>query len=305
MAEEEKHMQGSRLFQIIYHLLEKDRATAPELAQKLEVSVRTIYRDIDALSGAGVPVYAEPGRNGGIYLMKDFVLDKALLSEKEKQEILGALQSLNAANSNSSSDTLRKLSALFNVSSQNWLEVDFSRWGSKQKDNEKFEALKSAVIRQNAARITYAGSDETISRRTIYPLKLSYRSKAWYVKAYCTEKKGYRLFKLTRILDLEILDEVFSHYAFPEEMDSPQQEYRRILLRFPKEMAYRVYDEFDRTDVTREKDGRLLVSAKMPEDAWLVGFLLSFGTQIEIVEPISLRKILAQQAKQIYEKYKS
>ena len=62
-------MQESRLFKIVYHLLDKGRATAPELAEKFEVSVRTIYRDIDALSGAGIPIYAEAGRNGGIYLI--------------------------------------------------------------------------------------------------------------------------------------------------------------------------------------------------------------------------------------------
>ena len=81
-------MQESRLFKIVYYLLDKGQATAPELAEKFEVSVRTIYRDIDALSGAGIPVYAEAGRNGGIHLMNDFVLDKAVLSEEEKQEIL-------------------------------------------------------------------------------------------------------------------------------------------------------------------------------------------------------------------------
>ena len=83
-------MRESRLFKIVYHLLDKGQATALELAEKLEVSVRTIYRDIDVLSGAGIPVYTETGRNGGIHLMNDFVLDKAVLSEEEKREILTA-----------------------------------------------------------------------------------------------------------------------------------------------------------------------------------------------------------------------
>ena len=78
-------MQESRLFKIVYHLLNKGHATAPELAKKLEVSVRTIYRDIEALSEAGIPVYAETGRGGGIHLMSDFVLGKAMLSEKENR----------------------------------------------------------------------------------------------------------------------------------------------------------------------------------------------------------------------------
>lgn len=88
-------MQESRLFKIVYYLIDKEQSTAPELAEKFEVSVRTIYRDIDVLSEAGIPIYTETGRNGGIHLMNNFVLDKAVLSEKEKQEVLIALQSLN------------------------------------------------------------------------------------------------------------------------------------------------------------------------------------------------------------------
>lgn len=177
-------MQESRLFKIIYYLLDKGQATAPELAEKLEVSVRTIYRDIDALSGAGIPVYAEAGRNGGIHLMKGFVLDKAILSEDEKQEILTALQSIQAAQSSDSSQTLQKLSAIFNLSSENWLEVDFSRWGNSGSDNEIFELLKSAIIRCKCVRIHYAGSYEVISERIVQPCKLSYKAKAWYLKAF-------------------------------------------------------------------------------------------------------------------------
>lgn len=125
-------MQESRLFKIVYYLLEKGQATAPELAEKFEVSVRTIYRDIDALSGAGISIYAEAGRNGGIHLMNNFVLDKAVLSEEEKQEILVALQSINITKNNSSSQTLQKLSAMFQLHSENWLEVDFSGWEIKR-----------------------------------------------------------------------------------------------------------------------------------------------------------------------------
>ena len=116
LSKEELAMQESRLFKIVYHLLDKGQATAPELAEKFEVSVRTIYRDIDALSGAGIPVYAEAGRNGGIHLMSDFVLDKAVLSEEEKQEILTALQSINLTNNIGINQKLQKLSAIFCIS---------------------------------------------------------------------------------------------------------------------------------------------------------------------------------------------
>lgn len=295
-------MQESRLFRIVYYLLEKGQATAPELAEKFEVSVRTIYRDVDALSSAGIPVYTESGRNGGIHLMKDFVLDKAIFSEEEKQEILTALKSINAVQ-NISSQTLQKLSAIFQLNSESWLEVDFSRWGNNETDNEKFELLKSAVIRQKCVKITYANTHGEIRERIVHPLKLAYKSMSWYLKAYCTEKQDYRIFKLTRIMDFEILKDGFSMHTFPE--FNEEQNYQTIILRFPQNMAYRVYDEFDHKQVRRQENGDLIVSAEMPQDEWLIGFLLSFSTHVDIVEPAYLKNIVAEQAKKIYKKHKS
>lgn len=296
-------MQESRLFQIVYYLLDKGQATAPELAARFEVSVRTIYRDIDSLSGAGIPIYAEAGRNGGIRLMSDFVLDHTVLSEEEKQEILAALQSINITRNIGESKTLQKLSAIFQLRSENWLEVDFSRWGNHGFDKEKFELLKMAVIRRRHVRICYAGSDGTVSERTVQPYRLVYKSKAWYLKAFCTEKQEMRTFKLNRILELALLEETFVRRSFLAEPDDSEEDYPLITLRFPKEMAYRVYDEFDSAQIQRQENGDLLASARMPEGAWLISFLLSFGTQVEIISPAYLRDEIARQAKKIVEKY--
>ena len=294
-------MKESRLFKIVYYLLGKGQATAPELAGKFEVSIRTIYRDIDALSGAGIPVYTEPGRNGGIYLMDNFVLDKTILSKEEKQEILTALQSINFAQNINSSQTLQKLSAIFHLNSENWLEVDFSRWGNTGTDNKKFE---SAVINQRYVKILYANSCGIINERIIQPLKLSYKSKSWYLKAYCTKKQDYRIFKLARIIDFEVLADVFCKSKFPELNEASEQACNTVVLRFPEYMSYRVYDEFDKTVVTQKENGYLTVSAEMPENEWLIGYLLSFGTQVDIIEPAYLKEIVAEEAKKIYKKYK-
>lgn len=295
-------MQEGRLFRIVYYLLDKGRATAPELAKHFEVSVRTIYRDIDTLSGAGIPIYAETGRNGGIYLMKGFVLDKTVLSDEEKQEILLAIQSMNIAQNNDK--IIRKLSAIFNLNTDNWLEIDFSRWGTPHSDNKKFEQLKFAIIHQKCVKITYASSYEEITERIIQPLKLQYKSMSWYLKAYCTLKQDYRVFKLTRIMNIEVLSDDFSNKQFPELELTSEPVYKKIVLRFPKEVAYRVYDEFDITQVERQANGDLIVSTEMPEDAWLIGYLLTFGTQVDIIEPIHLKDVLAEQARKIYEKNK-
>lgn len=299
-------MQESRLFRIVYYLLEKGQATAPELAERFEVSVRTIYRDIDSLSGAGIPIYAESGRNGGIRLMTGFVLDQAVLSKEEKQEILAALQSINITQNISESQILQKLSAVFGLSSENWLEVDFSRWGDQKKlDNEKFELLKKAVIQCKSVKIRYAGTNGTERERIIQPYKLVYKAKAWYLRAFCTEKQDMRTFKLNRILDYEMLEEGFVRRDFPAETDDAEIDCPLVTLRFPKEMAYRVYDEFDKTQIQIQENGDLVASAAMPEGAWLTGFLLSFGTQVEILSPAHLRKEIARQAEMIVEMYKT
>lgn len=311
-------MSDSRLFQILYYLLDKGHATAPELAAAFEVSVRTIYRDIEALSSANIPVYTETGRNGGIYLLNDFVLDKAIFSEKEKKELLTVLQSMSATGYVSGKETLTKLSALFHVDAGDWLEVDFSRWGDHPYDNFKFETLKTAAIRHQAVKIIYESAGSGRSERTLWPLKLSYKSKGWYLKAFCLERQDFRTFKLNRILNLELLEEHFIPMSYPDPANTPLKtsetqealgiqeplETPQIILSFSKEAAYRVYDEFDDSQIERQTNGSLIAYANMPVDQWLIGYLLSFGTQVEILKPQYLKEILAKQAFEIYEKNK-
>ena len=236
--------------------------------------------------------------------MHDFVLDQAVLSEEEKQEILTALQGINFMQNIGGSQTLQKLSALFRLPSENWLEVDFSRWGSRESDNKKFELLKSAVIHKKCMQIRYASSYEAISERVVHPYKLVYKARAWYLQAFCTVRQDWRTFRCNRILDLQILNESFPHREFPKSAESYEGKADQITLRFPKEMTYRVYDEFDETQIQRQDNGDLIVSARMSADKWLVGFLLSFGTQVDVLSPAHLKNALAQQARLIYEKNK-
>ncbi len=297
-------MSDSRLFKILYYLLDKGHATAPELANKFEVSPRTIYRDVESLSSAGIPIYAESGRNGGIYLLHDFTLDRAILFENERQEVLTAIQSLSATGYTSGQEILTKLSALFNVNMENWLEIDFSRWGKYSSDNAKFKILKTAVIQHREIKIVYENTSSERSERIIQPLKLSYKSKEWYLKAFCLKKKDFRMFKLNRILGLELLDRTFVPRPYPEPKYDSQQISSPIVLLFSKKIAYRVYDEFDETEIEYQKNGDFIVSIETSVDTWLIGYLLSFGAQVEILKPKYLREILAAQAQEIYKKNK-
>ena len=148
-------MSAGRQFQMVYLLLEKGRMTAGELAERLEVSPRTVLRDVDALSAAGVPVYTTQGAGGGVALLDGFVLDRAAFSEEEQRQLLTALQSLPGPEGE---QALTKLSALFRRGQEDWLQVNLSRWGSAEADNEKFRFLKRAVLERQTLCFDYAGS---------------------------------------------------------------------------------------------------------------------------------------------------
>lgn len=150
------------------------------------------------------------------------------------------------------------------------------------------------------------------SVRRVQPLKLRYKSRAWYLKAFCMEKRDLRLFKLSRIVDLKVMEETFEFCNSSAPLASsicegkPQTvPYRQIQMRFPEKMAYRVYDEFEPEYICRQNNGDFLVSAEMPEDEWLIGFLLSFGAEVEVIEPKYLREVLAERARGILEKNKT
>ena len=199
---------------------------------------------------------------------------------------------------------LTKLSALFHVTAENWLEVDFSHWGKRAYDSSKFEQLKTAVIQCREVTIVYESSGSGRSTRIVQPLKICYKSKEWYLKAFCTKKQDFRIFKLNRIVELEPSENTFVPKPYPEEKNDFQQDFPQIVLLFSKETAYRVYDEFDKTEMELQENGDLLVRTEMPVDPWLIGYLLSFGTQVEIVAPDGLRNMLAAQAQEIYRKHK-
>jgi len=300
-------MKNNRLFQLLYLLLEKGTMTAPELSRALEVSVRTIYRDIDALSMAGVPIYATQGKNGGVSLMPNYAFDKALLSDEEQNQILYAIQSLRAVDQPVDA-LLSKLGGLFQKQNASWIEVDFSRWGMGSTDSVKFDLLKTALIGRHAIEIVYCSTSGETNRRVILPLKLIFKDKSWHLQAYCRMQEDFRLFKVSRIVEMTVLEERFGE--LPNEtppidlMIDALPALQSVKLLFSPAVAFRVYDEFARAMIKPQEDGNLLISVQMPQGNWVVSYLLSFGTELTILEPESLRAQLAMHAKAIWEQHK-
>ena len=300
-------MQMNRLFEIIYILMNKSTVTAKELAERFEVSQRTIYRDIDNLSLAGIPVYTSKGKGGGIHLMEDFVLNKSLLSEKEQREILSALHGLSAVKAVDTGDILGKLSSLFQQDATPWLEVDFSDW-SYQNGN-LFEILKTGILEKRVVEFYYysGGGDKTYRR--FEPIQLWFKHRAWYVKGYCLIRNSMRVFKLSRMVDPVLTDEIFQKrdllavIAGNETGEAPPKKDIRLKLKISPEMTFRVYDEFGEEYIEKLPDGSFLVTVVWPEDEWVYSFILSFGEYAEIVEPPHIKKRIERKLKNALKNY--
>lgn len=298
-------MQESRLFRIVYYLLDKGKSTAPELAEKFEVSVRTIYRDIDIISSMGIPIYAMQGKGGGITLLDNFVLDKSLLSTGEKEQILMALQGIIATEQNNSDELLTKLGSLFQAKNTNWIEVDFSNWVKNNPSQDIFNLIKSAIFSRNVISFQYFSSNRENTKRRVEPLKLVFKSKDWYLYGFCLMRNDYRFFKLTRIRDMEIQAEIYSReipstYPIGKLMDI--QNTIAVTLKFDKEMAFRVYDEFA-DDVTEDEQGNLYVHTNLPGNNTLYSYLFSFADCVEVLEPESVREQVKEKLAAMQKKY--
>ncbi|WP_312941843.1 YafY family protein [Oscillibacter sp.] len=292
-------MQIDRLFQIVYLLLDRKTMTAKELAARFEVSGRTILRDIDILSSAGIPVYTTQGKGGGISLLDGCVLNKAALSGEEQNQILIALQSLAAVGNTDAKETLSKLEKLFQRTETEWLQVDFSRWGQGAQDNRRFALLKAGILERRVINFDYVSTYGKESHRTVCPLKLVFKSKAWYLQSYCLERQDYRTFKINRILHASLADEHFppGQYSPPsiESTDTVPPSLIELELEFSARAAYRVYDEFDEDCIQRNDDGTCHVLVQLPEDDWLYGFLRSFGREVTVLCPEHITAMLEKE----------
>ena len=283
-------MKNNRLFKILYYVLEKGKVTANELAEKYEVSIRTIYRDIDVLSSAGIPIYATQGKGGGIEIADDFVLKKSFLSENEQEQILIALKGLELTNKEYENELLTKLTALFKTKNTNWIEVDFTNWQRSKSYDELFKDIKSAIINKNIVRFIYFSSNKKETSRTVKPIRLLFKGWDWYVYAFCLSRNDFRYFKLSRIKEFEILPNTFED-DFDSIVLKKEIEYEEtvfVKVKFDREMAFRVYDEVS-SAIEEDEDGSLYATVELPNDYNLYNYIFSYGDAAEVLEPKEIR----------------
>ena len=299
-------MAESRLFRILYLLLEKGSTTAPELARLFEVSVRTIYRDIERLSMAGIPLYSVSGKAGGIFLMKDFVLDRTLVSEDEKLELLSSLQGIQALTDDRQDLLLEKLESIFQVSIDPWIEVDLTDRRKREGQKELFDNIKQAILEKRRLVITYLGGSGQKTVRTVEPFKLVFKKRDWYLHAYCCLKEEWRFFKLSRIRNYDLTNEIVKQKNVLDLVDASEQEVNQIevLLKFSPKLAFRVYEDFSEDEISLGKDGFYYVKTVLPEHESLYTYLLSYLDGVEILEPGHLKKEFLSRLEKIKKLYK-
>ena len=299
-----KTMKDNRLFRILYYILEKGKVTANELADKFEVSVRTIYRDIDSISSVGIPIYALQGKGGGIEIAEDFVLSKSLLSENEKQQIMSALQGLDNTTIQRENELLTKLSALFKMKNTSWIEVDFNNWQNNKMYEKTFDDIKSAILSKNIISFTYFSSNEKETSRSVKPVRLLFKSQDWYLYAFCLLRNDFRYFKLSRIKNLEIhtekFDDNFEDVILKKE--TPHENTVNIKVKFDRKVAFRVYDELN-GEITEDNDGNLYTEIEIPNDYNLYNYIFSFGDEAEVLEPEEVRMQIKKMINKMAEKY--
>ncbi len=289
----------NRLFQIVYLLMEKPQMTAKELADILEVSQRTIYRDIDKLTMAGIPIYTNQGKKGGVSILPDYVLDKSVLTIEEKNRILESLNALNEVAFVKNDDSIAKLHTFFGKQYQDWIEIEFYSWGNSIEDGDTFEKIKNAILEHFFIEIIYSGNKAGLVERKIKPLKLCFKDQAWYLYAYCCLREDYRFFKLKRISQIKVMDSRFEPEIVGKVLQEANKKYGAkqqsilVTVEISQEMAFRAYEEF--TDIVVTDRDTLLCKMEVTDIHWFISYVLSYGSYIKVLEPLELQKSVKQE----------
>lgn len=272
-------MKTDRLIGILSVLLQKEKCTAPELAEKFEVSRRTVNRDIETLCRAGIPVCTVQGAGGGICIMDGYKIDRTLLTSRDMQMILAGLRSLDS------------------VSGRDSILIDLSSW-YKESLAPKISLIRDGIEERKLIAFHYfAPGGESIRR--VEPYYLIFKWSSWYVWGWCRKREAFRLFKLNRMEELKKEEETFS----PRQVPMPDLSNERIFpanirvkALFEPDAKWRLVEEFGPRCFKEQKNGRLLFEMDYTDEDSLLGWLLTFGEGVEVLEPAALRERILKTA---------
>jgi predicted DNA-binding transcriptional regulator YafY len=313
-------MKLDRLLSIVILLMNRRMVQARELADKFEVSVRTIYRDIDVINQAGIPITTYQGAGGGIGLVEGYRLDRNLLTNDDLAAIMTALQSVSTSYSSDQNYMLmEKINSIIPTGQTEQFKqltgqfvVDFSSWGVHTHLEDKINQLKKAIEQSQVITFTYCNAEGEVTSRNADPYTLILKQQKWYVYAYCHAKSDFRLFKLMRMKDLIVNKETYIRRDIPieqlpwnkawiEPVNSP--EHMLLVLRFHRRIKHLAEEWFGVEQLVEDGDEYYQVKIDYPEDNWLYGFILSFGRDVEVLQPKHIRERIKEIARDIYKLY--
>ncbi len=299
-------MKTERLIGILSVLLQKEQVTAPELAEMFEVSRRTISRDIDALSAAGIPLYTLQGTGGGIRIMPGYRFDRTVLTNKDMQELLTGLRSLDSiSGTNRYVQLMEKLSAGSSVvRADSHILINLAAW-NKTAVSQKIELIRMAAEQGKKLHFHYS-SPKGESERVIEPYDLVFEWSRWYVWGWCETRQDYRLFKLNRMTEIRTGDPFVKRDAPLPDLSNEKvfPEQYRVKAVVQPAYRWRVLEEYGPESMTEMPDGTFLFSFGFTDRQSILSWILSFGEGIELLEPADLRGKLKQFGEHLTEKYR-
>ena len=300
-----------RLLSIVMLLLTNKRIGAQELAERFEVSLRTIYRDLETINAAGIPVVSFSGPNGGYEIMEQYHIDRQIVTLEDLRSIMTALNGLEASLKDPQlHDVIAKVGALITKAEQAKLEesgdellFNANLWRGKEADSGTISALRRAARFRHVVRFRYVTARGDEEEREAEPVGLAWKGYAWYLHAWCRLRRDFRTFRLTRIRDCRVLEERFAPRGVSlKELDArfdvldPRSAQIRMVLRFHPRQRMRVEEYFPPEEIRVEEDGYYRVETVHAEDEWLYGTLLGFGPEVTVLEPRRLADNLKRRA---------
>lgn len=300
-------MKIDRLIGILTILLQQEKTTAPELAQRFEVSRRTISRDIEDICRAGIPLVTTQGYGGGISIADGYKIDKSLLTQEEFQALFAGLRGLDSISRTPvSSNFLDKLSSTGNrITLQEVILIDLASH-YQEPLTQKIEELKKAILGKRLVAFRYF-YEKGECLRTAEPYYLLFQWSSWYLFGYCVDKKDFRRFKLQRLWDLEILDEHFVAREIPNDRMDFHNTFHSGTFHFKAEFRpsekYRLIDEYGADCYSPCENGTVLFEWDFTSYENMRQWTLSFGDRVRVLEPERLKHDLRQQAKNILTQY--
>ncbi len=301
-------MKLDRLLGILTILLQNNRTTAPQLADRFEVTRRTISRDIDALCQAGIPIVTYPGGGGGIAIADGFKLDKSILTTEELSNIIAALKGIGSVSGKSQVErTLDKLSANKDavVSLREPIVIDLASH-YKGSLTPKITQIKQAVLEQRLIEFEYY-YEKGDTRRRIEPYFVIFQWTAWYVFGFCLERQDWRMFKLARLWDLKLCAETYLIREIPSDrldFGAHLPDDKKLVALFDPSVKYQLIETYGLNCFTETEDGRLRLELGYTNRAFTISWLFSFGDKVEVLEPIDMAIEITRIAEKIIQNYK-